>query len=665
MDGGAGADDGLGHRVERFDQALGRLREATPLTKATHRAEVQQLAAELLASDEGLRGLADRAHLLDAAGVFHATPWQEPLRLQPRLVAGGLLGEAPHPTMESLSELRMLAIATGRARHDGMGQEEALAFLERIVSLNLDFLFPRNTEAARGWTMRHRDKFERGARLFRCILTELPNADFLHLVVDEIEEICVQRRIWTSPVRRMIRLASELPGAADSDNERLVLYVEAILGPSPMSRRFREPGEYHAALQEADEAMLREESRSCAGSLRRTGLASAQHAVLVRHLRPAGPEAMGRALGLDAKGLVELERNHDLVLDLVTAAVHPRNSQVLYGLARLLERGLLSWPDVAHGLRAIAETPLRPEVEEAFLATRDAPDGVSAHAILLGGAIRMLGQPLGIGQGRNPTCQAARGMSLWSQHAPGWLLQLVTAAAREGDVAMRFQDQELHSKDLLGGLAWDLDPELDPVSLVLVPHLDRIYDEMMRRVAHLPSDGHQWVNPAMYGRIVPLGFATCFDTALWQVREYGGFVRRFFATHHPAYNGGRALPYPNPVGIFVTTAHADLLGLHAVSIQRVARDPSGAMRVYFFNPNDEGRQDWGQGVRPSIWRNGETEGESSLPFHEFASRLYAYHFNPFEEGQGYAVPEGDVQDIERLARTSWGRSYAWQDPQGP
>ena len=141
--------------------------------------------------------------------------------------------------------------------------------------------------------------------------------------------------------------------------------------------------------------------------------------------------------------------------------------------------------------------------------------------------------------------------------------------------------------------------------------------------------------------------------------HFEDFVRRFYATHHPAFNDGHELIYPNPVGLFVTNTHADLLGLHAVSLQRIKEDGDGVLRAYFFNPNNEGRQDWGQGIKPSIQGHGELEGESSLPFLEFVSRLYAFHFNPYEEGDAFAVPQGTVEQVTELARTSWGKAYTW------
>lgn len=616
---------------------------------------MQTAARALLESDAGTQALAERAPALMPSGFFEGTPWKDPLRLQPRLVAGGLLGEPPHPTMEALNALRMLAVATGEAEEPGLRREEAGVFLERIIALNLDFVFPRETEASRG---RHPERFERAGRLFHLILERLPGADFLDLVIQEIDEICVQRRIWTGPVRKMIRLASRLPGAPESGDDRLERYVEAVLGPSPMSRRFRKAREYRDGLAKVDDATLEEEVRAMAGSLRGTGLACEQHAVLLRHLARTHPEKIANALGLDEVGRQELERHTDRVTDLVTAAVHPGTAQTAYGLARLLERGLLSQDAAADGLRTLAELPLHADVEAKLLDTREPGDGLAANAILLSGAIRTLGQPLGVGQGRNPTCQAARAISLWAQHRPGYLLGVLQSAARDDDVHVFFGDGELHSRDLAGGVAWSIDPALDPVSLVLVPHLDRLYDEMMRRVAHLGGDGHRWVNPGLYGRTVATGYATCFDTTTWQVRDYADFLRRFYATHHPDLRRA-PLTYPNPVGILVTTVHADLLGLHAVTVQRVEAGPDGETRVYFYNPNDEGRQDWGQDIRPSIRDEGEQEGECSLPFEAFASRLYAFHYDPFQEGDAFAAPDDALQRIEALARDSWGTSYSW------
>jgi hypothetical protein len=280
----------------------------------------------------------------------------------------------------------------------------------------------------------------------------------------------------------------------------------------------------------------------------------------------------------------------------------------------------------------------------------------------LAGTLSVLGQPLGIGQGNNPTCQAARGISLWSLHAPGLLLGMVANAARDGFVASTFEGHEIRSDQLAVGIPdadESLDPDLDPVSRLLVPHLDRIYARMLSLTALRGEDGHKWVNPAMYGRWVSSGFSSAIDPLTNAVRHHGAFVRQFYASHHPDYNDGHELIYPNPVGIMVTDVHGRLLGPHAVSLQRVDRGPEGTLRAYFFNPNNEGRQDWGFGVRPSVSGEGERPGESSLPFPHFASRIYAFHYDPQEMGEPYAVPAESVSEVSRMAQESWGRTLTW------
>ncbi|WLR47975.1 hypothetical protein LC065_01385 [Halobacillus litoralis] len=319
----------------------------------------------------------------------------------------------------------------------------------------------------------------------------------------------------------------------------------------------------------------------------------------------------------------------------------------------------MSHSPVAPGLRRLVELDIRPDVRNALYSTTNTGEGVTANSILVAGTIQVLGQPLGVGQGFNPTCQAARGISLWAQHAPGFLLEIIPRAARDGDLDFTFEGTPIHSKELKGGLAPDLDKELDPVSLVLVPHLDKIYSEMMTRVALRGEDGHRWVNPAFYGNWVQKGFSSVFDPITGYVLDYNGFVKLFYATHHTEYNDDYELIYPNPVGIFITNVHGKLLGLHAVSITRIAKDPSGEERIYFYNPNNDGSQNWGQNIEPSVIGNGEMEGESSLPFHEFVSRLYAFHYNPYEQGDAYAVENSIVDGIRQLAQESWGKDYTW------
>lgn len=644
--------------ARQLDDALARLEEAVPFAKVRYQTELYRVAADLLDSDEGARVLDERAPRLETVGAFAGGAWEDPSTLLPDLVGIGLKGEGVVPTIEALSELRVVALATGEASHPRMTGERARRFLREICAKNLDLMFPHPTEESRA-----RPKvFARAERVFRLVREHVPVEGLRAHVLEEIDLLCAQRPVRTKRILELIEQASRLPdGDEDSETQdRLDLYRRATGGATDLARASADPSEYRGHVQRLSPEEVREEARAFAATLQATGLASPYHTVLLRRIARSDPEALPEALGLGDSGRAEIGRNRELVEHLIRLAVLPHTAPAIAGFAGVAERGLLSRKEVAGGLRRILELEIRPDVSELLLDRFPDAAGLSATSVLLAGTLGVLGRPLGIGQGNNPTCQAARGLSLWSLHGPGLLLGMIATAARDGFVKADFEGQELRSDELEPGLAKDaLDLDLDPVSKLLVPHLDRIYAKMMQLVSLRPEDGHKWVNPAMYGRWVQSGFASAIDRTTGAVRHHGAFVRRFFSTHHPEYNDGHELIYPNPVGIMVTDVHGGLLGPHAVSIQRIAPSPAGEMRIYFFNPNNEGRQDWGRDTTPTVSGNGEQPGESSLAFDRFLSRLYAFHFDPLEEGDAFAVPEETVSAVSRMAAETWGRAYAW------
>jgi hypothetical protein len=268
--------------------------------------------------------------------------------------------------------------------------------------------------------------------------------------------------------------------------------------------------------------------------------------------------------------------------------------------------------------------------------------------------LSMLGLPLGIGQGDNPTCQSARALSMWAYNDPDYLLQMVTWAARDDEIVMHFEGQPISSKDSASGVATTLPTDLDPVSLLVVPLLDRIYAEMGRRCADRPGDPHRWVNPEFHGWWASRGFHINVDVASGQLIDLDAFIRDFYAGYHPSYNGNQPLVHPQPAGVAVTDSAARYIGWHAITILRAAPDPEGVMRVYFYNPNNDSGQDWGDGVVVGTAGNGERFGEGSLPFDQFASRLYIYHVDPFERGAPELVPDTEIEQVIGYVRRSWG-----------
>lgn len=643
---------------DKLDHMLDKLGGAKPFAKSGYQTDVFQVAEVLVGSEEGMRSLYNRAGRFEETGLFAGGAWENPAKLQPPLVVGSLKSMGVYPIVEILSELRMLAIAEERATHPSVGAEDAMQFLQEVMALNLEYVFPADTEEDRIHGGPHRDS---AVRLFGLLADKIGLAFLREKVVSELEQIAAQRPIVTTRIRRMIEMAERIPRqeGAEAIDAKLARFVEAVSTPSALSKEHGGLTNYRQALFDSDPDVLRAEASSFVAAMTETGLVAPQYAVLLRHVAARHPEVLKDCLGLSETGEAEFQNHAEFVRQLIKVAIFPGTCQCILGTRNVFSGGLLSRQEVAAGLERLVNLDLLPEVRRSLLASRDKRDGVSANSILLAGALAVLGQPLGIGQGRNPTCQAARGISLWAQCNPAFLLELVISAARDGIVEFPFDGNPVRSNHH-AAFGQGLDLQLDPVSIVLVPHLDRIYADMMKLVALRPEDGHRWVNPAFYGRWVPTGFASVFpDASMTVITEYADFVRRFFATHHPAYNDGHKLMYPNPVGIFVTNGHGDYLGPHAVSIQRIAEGPDSDLRVYFFNPNNEGRQDWGLGVKPTVNGHGELEGESSLPFDDFVARLYAFHFNPYEEGDAYAVPADQISEIEQASRDSWGRAFRW------
>ncbi len=427
--------------------------------------------------------------------------------------------------------------------------------------------------------------------------------------------------------------------------------ISSLYSPSAASREDPGVAVYHERLSWMDSAGLLEEATACARSMRDTGLVSPYHAVLVRFLLDEMTDMIPVALGLDDTGVDAFLNFRDLIHALIDKSVHPETCQCLYGLAALLERGVLHNPAIPASLWRQIKLPLTVAAQDRIAtgcgSTRP-PD-----VFLLAGVISILGQPLGIGQGNNPTCQSARALSLWAYSDPDYLLQLLAWAARDDGVLMTFRGLPLSSAFLPQGGAGQVGSDLDPVSLVLVPHLDRVYAEMTRLASTASGDQHIQVNLEFHGWRVGRGFAIAVDVPSGRLTEYEDFIRLFYACYDPAYQGGHPVIHPQPVGLAITDSSARFVGWHAVTLLRVSVDPTGGARVYFYNPNNDGGQDWGNGVVVSTEGHGEVPGESSLSITQFASRLYLFHYDPLEVWDKRVIPDAEVQEVMALAHGSW------------
>jgi hypothetical protein len=640
--------------LTKLDAAVEALAQSREFAKPAKVGSVFDLARRVLMQEGGCAGLEARAERLEQAGVFNGSDWASPHILIPSLTTPALTSSAADTVViEALSELRLLAVAHRSYRHPLVSAEQAHRYLTQVLALNLSLLFTPPGEA-------ERERQGRLAQLPRLLLRYLAERigyeKIIDRLIDEIWRILQQRPIQVDTVKQMVtqiavcRANPQIDlGASGQGAERL---VSSLYGPSQACRE--DPGleVYAERLRRMDRGALQSEATGFARAMHDTGLVSPYHPVLLRHLLDHGDHLLAEALGLSATGRDCMLCYHELVRALIAEAVHPATAQGLYGLALLLERGILYQPPVAPALWRQIGLPLSRRSEQRLRLAFG--DSATPRARLLEGVLGMLGLPLGVGQGNNPTCQSARALSMWAYNDPDYLLQMVAWAARDDEIVMHFEGQPISSSELVAGAATEPPMDLDPASLLVVPHLDRIYAEMGRRCVGRDGDPHRWINPEFHGWWAGRGFSINVDVTTGQLMDLEDFLRHLYACYHPYYNGNQPLIHPQPAGIAITDSAARFVGWHAITILRAALDPEGVMRIYFFNPNNDSGQDWGDGVKVSTSGHGELFGESSLPFEQFASRLYIFHYDPLEEGELASIPDAELERVIGYVHRSWG-----------
>jgi len=650
---------------QRFIDSYRDLKEATALTRQDKAVRLVSQVDLLSHGQEGIKFLYEQITGLVKADFFQGTVWHDASRLVPSLVNGTLKSGSPNSSYELLSELRMLAVARGKLKLPKVSSLEAEAYLEEVMIHNLEFVFQEPTEESRAAMAEN--ELKKCYQLFVFLFENSNLQGIKEKLSEEITLVTEQRPVVTRRVREVIKMihAKIKLDPTNPADQVLLKYQNAVYSPSRLAGECGSHQNYQTRLTGLSTEQFEEECEILGAIMRSTGLVSTFHASLVKHIliNQKQPELLSKALKLDDTGKAEWLQHQKFVGKLILEIIHSNNNQFLYGLAKMLEKGMFSRQAVRAGLDNMRRIRLNSLAEKAILKSMLVKDPeVNALQYLLGALIRVLGQPLGVGQGNNPTCQSARGISMWSQHAPAKLINLVIMAATQNNLIFRFEGAELESKLLGQGLVETLDYNLDAVSVILVPKIDKIYNEMMKRAFGRADDPHKWVNPALYGQWVPIGFASVYNYALNAIQDYKGFIRLLYASCHPSYNGKRNLVYPVPIGIYITSSKGDFIGFHAISLLRVKKDPDGIVRAYFLNPNNEGRQDWGQNIKPGVFGKGEKRGESSLPFDQFASRVYAFHYNSMEANHHIGeVPLQEIDKVEKMAKESWGRSYMWNE----
>ncbi|GAA2544606.1 hypothetical protein GCM10010210_14340 [Pseudonocardia hydrocarbonoxydans] len=644
----------LAKRLASLDDAVAAMAATRDFGKHLKLRQVLDALRRVLLQPGGCAEVQSRAAALEEAGLFRGTDWDSPEILVPALCGASLHSTEPDTVLlEAASELRLLAVACGGYAHPSISATDAHEFLSQVLARNIELLFTPPSEAERSTQGRTAQLIR---DLFRHLGETVGYESILDHLVEEIWRILRQRPIQVDQVRDMITQIAVYRSDPDVDlgatGQGLDRLITSLFGTTDACRE--DPGTrvYRSRLEAMDAAGLQYEATGFARAMHDTGLVSPYHAELLRFLLEEGDYLLAEALGLSGTGRDCMLRFHKLVHRMIDVAVHPETAQCVYGLALLLDRGILYQPAVEPALWRQIGLVLSPYTQERLtLAFGPSP---APGARLLSGVLSMLGLPLGVGQGDNPTCQSARALSMWAYNDPDYLLQVLVWAARDDELIMHFEGQPISSRESTGGVATTLPADLDPVSLIVVPHLDRIYAEMGRRCADRPGDPHRWVNPEFHGWWSGRGFRINVDVETGKLIDVDEFLRHFYASYHPAYNGDQPLIHPQPAGVAVTDSAARYVGWHAITILRVHPDPHDVMRVYFFNPNNDSGQDWGDGVVVGTAGNGERFGEGSLPFEQFASRLYIYHYDPFERGDAERVPAADLARVVGYVERSWG-----------
>jgi uncharacterized protein YjeT (DUF2065 family) len=394
-----------------LDEALAAFSDSRDFAKPAKLARVLDFAKRLMLSEGGFAAIALRSEALEKAQIFAGTDWAQPHILSPVLSGHSLKStDTKVVVVEVLSELRMLSAAKGEVVLPEFSAEQARQYLTQVLAINLGMLFMPLSEAERE-TQGRLAEISRG--LLQHLAKEIGYEQIIDKLIDEIWRVLRQRPIQVDSVKQMITQIAISQGSGDikvseagATTDSLVQgadrLVSSLFGPTQLCREDPGVGVYEERLGNLDSPALQAEAIGFARAMHDTGLVSPYHAVLLGYICESHPYLMEDALGLSGTGRDSLLCYHDLVIALVKEAVTPYTPQAVFGLTLMLERGILYYPAVAPSLWRQLKLRLSNWSEQRLLAIFG--DAVPAQTRLIEGVLLVLGLPLGIGQGNNPTC---------------------------------------------------------------------------------------------------------------------------------------------------------------------------------------------------------------------------------------------------------------------
>ncbi|MBT2679148.1 hypothetical protein J7E38_09040 [Bacillus sp. ISL-35] len=590
-----------------FHGALYQLWGSAEEQKKHFREMVLEEAAMLLEENKGLEYLYGYASIFESAGVFAGTVWEDLKGLNPSLTRGTLMAGGSMAAAEALSNLRILALARGVYANPEMTSKEAAAYLENLLALNVDILALGETKKNQ---KRWKDNDDCAGSLMRYLASCCFSAKIFDLLEQDITNLLAQRPIIVREVISMVNSACNLAHGNVSRHPTLQACQRSLFFPSELARR---QGDYLQEIKNAGDLVLLSEASQLRDSMLESGLVSTYHDTFLQYISKEKPYFLEIFFGKSRAARAALKRNFPLIRKITEEITGKEASQSIYGLYHMFERQVFS-AEVVRELEAFVcdhSSKVNPLNE-------NSRNRLTRRDQILTGLISILGHPLGAAQGFNPTCQSTRLLSYLSQKYPHKLISMARRLLTSGEIELQFEGQAISSSSLVRCELKDL-VHIDSLSAVMLPHLDAIYGEMLKRAAGRDSDPHKWVNSQFHMAGVFPGFAER------NKNNEHEFVALF---HHFYFAGADTIKkhLPQPAGILMYDRKGNLLGPHAILIQRVEAKQDGDLRVYFFNPNNDSLQHWYNGVMTSVRDNGEQHGEASLRFEDFIKCLYAFHF---------------------------------------
>ena len=373
---------------------------------------------------------------------------------------------------------------------------------------------------------------------------------------------------------------------------------------------------YEKKLKSSDEEFLIREAKQLRASMNHTGLVSSFHVLFLNYINKEKPHLLDHLLVVDKTASENLSVYPLVISSLITSSITVQTKNSIYGLMRLLQRDIFS-DEFVDEIKKLVNVPIHENIKNKLTTIYKVSDADGLRTLIVSGMISVLGQPLGLGQGFNPTCQSTRALSYWSQKEPVMLLKMYNQFLEQDKITMDFEGKTISSNTLPHVPLFDQE-NIDTASVLLLPHLDSIYLDMLQTAKDREQDSHKWINPAFHINGVWNEFSDVYSDPDFRARFYW----HYHPTDNPTVNEG----LPQPAGITIYNQSGQILGAHAVLIQRVAFDPGGCLRVYFYNPNNDSLQVWGNNIKTSVFGHGEYEGESSLLFDDFLYFLYAFHY---------------------------------------